>query len=138
MAGRILAALLVADPPEQSADELAGTLQASRGSISTMTRLLEQPGIIERVSRPGDRKVYYRNKPGGWAQALQRDAAAMTTLRIMAEKGLKLVEGASPEVRGGIEEMHDFFTFWEDEIPKVLADWRSQHAVKRRPRDDGT
>ena len=30
MAGRVLAALLVAEPPEQTAEELADTLQASR------------------------------------------------------------------------------------------------------------
>ncbi|MEJ2288705.1 MAG: MarR family transcriptional regulator, partial [Deinococcales bacterium] len=63
MAGRVLGALLVADPPEQSADELVATLHASRSSVSTMTRLLEGAGLIERVSRPGDRKLYYRNRP---------------------------------------------------------------------------
>lgn len=138
MAGRILGALLVADPPEMSAEELATALQASRGSISTMTRVLEGPGLIERVRRPGDRKAYFRNKPGAWAQAMLQRNAAMTHLRILSERGLALVADAPPEVRIGIEEMVDVYRFFEREFPKLVEEWQDQHAVKRRRRDDGT
>lgn len=126
MAGRLLAALLVADPPEQSAEDLAATLQASRGSVSTMTRLLEAPGIIERLTKPGDRKVYYRNRPDAFALAMQRDAEGASGLAKLAEKGLKLLDGADPEVRRGLEDMYAFYAFWEREIHKVLADWRRE------------
>jgi len=50
MMGRVLAALWVAEHEIVSADHLAGMLKASRGSISTSTRTLEQVGLIERVS----------------------------------------------------------------------------------------
>jgi DNA-binding transcriptional regulator GbsR (MarR family) len=46
MLGRVLGWLLVCDPPEQSAAELAERLQASKGSISTATRLLLRMGMI--------------------------------------------------------------------------------------------
>lgn len=49
MVGRALGWLLVCEPPEQSAAELAETLQASKGSISTATRVLLRLGFIERV-----------------------------------------------------------------------------------------
>lgn len=32
----------------------------SKASVSTETRTLERWGLLERVSRPGDRKVYYQ------------------------------------------------------------------------------
>ena len=60
MAGRILGWLLISDPPHQSTDELAGGLIASKGSISTNTRLLIQIGLIERLSLPGVRHDYFR------------------------------------------------------------------------------
>ncbi|HEX7974611.1 MAG TPA: MarR family transcriptional regulator, partial [Anaerolineales bacterium] len=60
MAGRILGWLLISNPPHQSADELAEALQASKGSISTMTRLLIQADLIERIGLPGERRDYFR------------------------------------------------------------------------------
>ncbi len=43
--GRVLSALLIADPPEQTAEQLAKTLQASRGAISSGTTFLETMGL---------------------------------------------------------------------------------------------
>ena len=125
MAGRILAALLVATPPEQSASQLATTLQASRGSISTMTRLLEAPGLIERVRKPGDRKVYYRNTPDAWSRAMTREAASMRVLRELAERGASLMEGESADARRGIEDTVAFLRFWEREMDAVLERWHA-------------
>ena len=47
MAGRILGWLLISDPSHQTTSELAEVLLASKGSISTMTRLLIRIGLIE-------------------------------------------------------------------------------------------
>ncbi len=56
VAGRLIGALVVADPREQSAAELAHRVRASRGSMSTMGRLLVAAGLAERRTQPGDRR----------------------------------------------------------------------------------
>lgn len=124
MAGRLLGALLVAEPPEQSADELAATLRASRGSISTTTRLLEAPGLIERVSKPGERKVYWRNRPNAWVAAMERERDGMTGLRELAERGQALMAEADDDARRGIDDTVAFLSFWEREMDHVLERWR--------------
>jgi len=58
IAGRIFGFLLV-QPAACSLDDLAGALGVSKASISTDTRRLEQLGLLERTSRPGDRRDYY-------------------------------------------------------------------------------
>lgn len=133
MAGRILAALLVATPPEQSASDLAATLKASRGSISTMTRLLETPGLIQRVRKPGDRRVYYRNTPDGWYHAMAREAASMRTIRELAQRGEELMRDEPPEARRGIDDMVEFLAFWERELEGVLRRWRERHVRSSAP-----
>ena len=55
MAGRVFGWLLISDPPYQSPAELAEVLMASKGSISTTTRLLLQLGLVERFIIPGER-----------------------------------------------------------------------------------
>jgi DNA-binding transcriptional regulator GbsR (MarR family) len=61
--------------------ELADMLQASRGSISQATRTLVQTGIIQRVSRPGERRDYFRVRRGTWMELTRQQMAATTTRR---------------------------------------------------------
>lgn len=60
--GRIVAHLLLSPGP-RSLDDLAGTLEVAKASISTNARLLERLGIAERVTLPGDRRDYYGIAP---------------------------------------------------------------------------
>ncbi len=59
IAGRIFGLTLISPGP-CSLDEIAKTLGVSRASISNDARLLEGLGFVERVSLPGDRKVYFQ------------------------------------------------------------------------------
>ena len=56
MVGRVLGVLLISDPPELSAEELAEALQASRGSISSATRSLIGMGLVQRRTKRGERR----------------------------------------------------------------------------------
>ena len=62
IAGRIFGLLLMSEGP-RSLNDIAARLRVSKASVSTDARLLERWDIVERVSRPGDRKVYYRIVP---------------------------------------------------------------------------
>ena len=133
MAGRILGALLVADPPERSADQLMRTLHASRSSVSTMTRLLEGAGYIERVTRPGDRRLHYRARPDVWHQRTLESLEPMRQLRRLAEKGLRLTGGASDEARRGLSDMYRFLAYWEQELPRMIEGWKAARARGELP-----
>lgn len=123
MAGRVYGALLVADPPEMSADDLASMLKASRGSISTSTRMLELMGIVERLSKPGERRDYFRNRPGAWTASMRMRMNAMDLFLKLAEKGLEVVDSDDPEVLEGLLDMKAFFAFMVTEFPKMLEKW---------------
>jgi DNA-binding transcriptional regulator GbsR (MarR family) len=64
IAGRIFGYLLLAKN-ERSLDEIAEELGVSRASVSTDARRLSQMGLLERRSRPGDRRDYYMMAPSG-------------------------------------------------------------------------
>ena len=130
MWGRVFGALLVADPPEQTAEQLADTLRSSRGSISIATRMLEQASLIERLSKPGDRKDYFRNKPGACQEINSRRMDSIPGLAELAERGLALVPSGDAEVRRGLEEMRDFMRFFEREYPRLLDKWESEYAAR--------
>ncbi len=126
MVGRVLGVLLISDPPERPAEELAEVLHASRGSISSSTRTLTQMGLVERRARPGERRDYFRVKPGAWRELMHRELQALPTFRQKAERGLQLKDHTDPEAKQGLEEMRDFYAYWEKEMPALLERWEHQ------------
>src|SRR5262249_53984399 len=88
IAGRILAWLLICEPHEQSAEDLACAINASKGSVSTMTRMLAEMGMIERVARPLSRRDLYVVRDDGWQHIFSRRMALLSTFRRVAERGL--------------------------------------------------
>jgi DNA-binding transcriptional regulator GbsR (MarR family) len=129
MAGRIFGWLLISNPPHQSPAELATILQASKGSISTMTRLLVQIGLLERLSLPGQRRDYFQIKPHAWIELTKRRMVQITAFRQLAERGLELLQGEEPKLRDRLEEMHDMHAFLEQELPKMIERWEKQRSA---------
>ncbi|WP_228035309.1 GbsR/MarR family transcriptional regulator [Oculatella sp. LEGE 06141] len=126
MSGRIFGWLLISNPPQQSSSELAEVLQASKGSLSTMTRLLIQIGLIERVSLPGHRRDYFQIRPNAWTQLTKQRMAQLKAFRELAERGLKLMEGTQPPLQERLQEMRDVHAFLEQELPRLIERWEQQ------------
>jgi DNA-binding transcriptional regulator GbsR (MarR family) len=126
MAGRIWGWLLVCVPPERTAAQIAESLSTSRGSVSTMTRLLMQTGLIERLGVPGRRRSVYRIKSGGFTEVLKMKLQFTTELRRIAEHGLDLLEGWPKESRIRLEEYRDLCVFFEREFPALIAKWEKE------------
>lgn len=127
MMGRILGHLLVCDPPEQTAGDLAEALQASRGSISTTTRMLIAAGLVEKVRRPGKRASYYRLDDAGLSPLIQRKFASFGLMREAAARGLQLLPDDAGR-RARLQEFHDFFAYLEERWPAMFEDWERQRA----------
>lgn len=127
IAGRILGLLLVCDPPWRSPTELVDELGASKGSVSTMTRLLLEAGTIERVApHPGDRATYYQLSPGSLERKLERRIHTMVGFRALAEQGLQLLEHAPADQRARLETVASLYAFLERELPLLLERWREE------------
>ena len=127
MAGRILGWLLISDPPHQSTEQITKALMASKGSISTMTRLLIQIGLIERLSLPGVRRDYFRLRSDAWQHMIGRGLTEeIKMVRQLADRGLELLGDKTPVTKNWLEEMRDVYTFLEHEFPTLLERWEKE------------
>ena len=126
MAGRVLGWLMICDPPYQSPAELAEALLASKGSISTMTRLLIRIGLIERFVIPGERHDHFRIKPGAWGHMMEQGADQIKVGRQLAERGLELTKGKNLLTRQWLEEMRGMYAFFEQEFPALVERWEQE------------
>jgi hypothetical protein len=133
MVGRVWGWLLVCDPPEQSAADLVESLQASKGSISTATRVLVRLGLIERVRFRGERFDRFRVRPEAMEEAIWREDQ-FTRPRRVIQMGLDALADEPPVRRARLEELDRLYAWWEDRIGKLreeyLADRRRAGARK--------
>jgi DNA-binding transcriptional regulator GbsR (MarR family) len=125
VAGRIIGRLMLCDPPHQSSAELASYLSASKGAISTSTRMLMHAGMVERVRLPSDRSSYFRIHAGCWNEMMHAEAQRIRRLRRIGDEALAFLEatGADPSRSARIREFRDFNSFFETEFPALLARW---------------
>lgn len=130
MAGRIWGWLLICDPPEQTAAQIAEALSASRGSISTMTRLLQLWGV-ERIGIPGKRGCCYRVKADSFVNLLHTEAGIFKDVRNLIERGLDTIKNEPPEVRKRLTEGYDLFAYVEKEYPLLIEKWQKQRKKGR-------
>lgn len=135
MAGRILGCLLISKQPHLSAIEMAEILQASKSSLSTMTRFLLQMGMIERVGIPGKRRDYYRIKEGAWSQLVRHAVYELSALRKLAECGLELIGERDIDLKKRLQDARDLFSFLEREYPLLIDRWEREHKKHSNRRD---
>ena len=131
MAGRVIGWLLICDPPEQTFGQIAEVLQASKGSISAAMKFLVPSGIVERISRPGDRRDYYRCRAGAWTDMARDQSRQYADFRRLAERGLELLAEARADRRERLQGMHDLYAWLEQEMPAVWERWRREHQERQ-------
>ncbi|HVO21809.1 MAG TPA: hypothetical protein VMU15_21335 [Anaeromyxobacter sp.] len=120
MAGRIFGWLLVCDPPEQSLEDLASAVQGSKASMSTMTRLLAQSGLVDRVRLPGARRDAFRIQPSQWQTLWRSRIALIQQATALTERGLELLSGRPPAQRTRLEELDRQYRFFLRALPEIL------------------
>jgi hypothetical protein len=119
MAGRMWGWLLLCDPPEQTAAQIADALGASRGSISGTARILVSAGFIRRTTKRGDRREYFSSPPEALDSMLLSAGAIYRQLRQIAERGLGAAgDAAGPRAR--MQEFYDVISFIESELPRTI------------------
>ena len=121
MAGRMWGWLLICEPSEQTAAEIAEALHASRGAISGTARLLANAGLVRRSTRPGDRKEYFSAPAEALDSMLMSAASLYRQMRRIAERGLAAIEDRPAESKARLEEFRDVMGFVEVEVPRVIV-----------------
>jgi hypothetical protein len=127
--GQIFGYLVACDPAEQSAGEIAAGTGMSRASVSSGARMLVQLQAIEERHRVGDRKTYYRLRPGWWVQAATTKMAGFDRLTDQARR----IRAAGGVTRtDGLDELIAFSEFWSEEIPQLRARWERRRQASTK------
>jgi DNA-binding transcriptional regulator GbsR (MarR family) len=129
MVGRILALLIVADPPAQTAEQIAAALGSSRGSISQATRVLVQLGMVRRFNRPGERRDSFELRADAFTAATRRRVHEIVHFIDMFERARRITGDDRPY----LDESLAFLRFWQLRIDAIFHDWEVE---RERLRDE--
>lgn len=136
MSGRMWGWLLICEPAEQTAADIAEALHASRGAISGTARILSSAGLVRRSTRPGDRREYFSAPAEALDSMLASAGAIYRQMREMAERGLAATADRPPEARARLQEFHDVMTFVEQEVPRLVGEFLRDRAADKQRRKE--
>ncbi|HEX5387858.1 MAG TPA: MarR family transcriptional regulator [Gemmatimonadales bacterium] len=129
-AGRLFGCLLLSPAP-RSLDQLARALQASKASVSTESRLLERRGIVERVRRPADRRIYYQVPADLPARTMELRLDRMRRFSGLIRAVPARPRRASTVVDARFRDIDAAYTLMIAALAGALAEWR-RRPVRRR------
>lgn len=123
MAGRIMGQLLLSNDELQTQAQLCEALQASAGAVSSTLRLLQERGYVERVSRPGIRKDFYRIADDIWTRDLENARRHYDAFSALTARGLEISSHLNDAAQSRLREMHVLAEIEASHYEQVLDDW---------------
>ncbi len=122
MTGRVLGWLLVCEPVEQTAAQLAEALQASKGSISGATNMLVRMKLVERLHVRGERADRFRIRPEAWDDQVRDQGVGEA--RALLAMGLEALADETQVRRARLEELDAFYAWYESRMPGLVEEWQ--------------
>src|SRR5262245_3491774 len=116
--GRVGAWLLICDPPEQTAAEIAEALHASRSAVGSAIASLENQGQVLRTRAAGERADRVSFHPEAAVRGLESPEEYGSMMALMRE-GLDVLGDASHARKARLLEAIAFYEFLIERMPAV-------------------
>ena len=129
VAGRLWAWLLVCEPREQSVDDIADAIGASRGAISGAVRWLEPSGLIHRTRRPGDRRDYWSVTDEAAIRAIENRQRAMQPSLDTLESAMAALSDRDPASLQRLRDVHELYLVMVEVVDIALDQFKTRRAA---------
>lgn len=127
VSGRVCGWLLICEPSEQTAAEIAEAIGISRSAVGSAVTLLENWTIVQRRRPPGERADRI-GVHAAFGEAGLVSTAEYGALRALAVAGLDLLRDSPPARRTRLLEMVAFTDFLLERLPALAEEWRERRA----------
>lgn len=122
---RVLALLLVSDEIELTFDEIRETLQVSKSAISNTLNTLLLTNRIEYITKPGDRKRYFRSNLPNWKKNAGEALHRILSINEIMREILAARTDKTPEFNKDLGEIIDFVDFLQKELIVIFHNWNA-------------
>lgn len=122
-ASRIFALLMISDTNELSFEEIYETLKISKSAASNAINLLIDTHRVEYITRPGERKRYFRCKVKSLNEGVQRSLDNMEVFNALLKQVLAQRSEETKEFNNGLEDVVSYLDFMRIELPALFQKW---------------
>ena len=122
-AARVLALLLVCDQTELAFEEICESLNLSKSATSNALTFLISTDRVEYLTRPGERRRYFRIKLKSLKEGVQRSLNGIETANEILKKVLEQRPVGTKEFNANLEEVIHFLDFLKAELPVLYRKW---------------
>ena len=129
VAGRLWAWLLVCEPPEQTVEEIAQAIGASRGAISGAVRMLEPSGLIIRSRRSGDRREHWRTSPDAMVHSLEAKERQTRPSLAALDTVLSALADRPADSLGRLHEARRLYSMLLAMFPALIEQFKAERAA---------
>lgn len=124
LTGRVVAYLLLSEPPHRDFFEIQEFLKASKSAVSKSLNHLMQQGTVDYITFSGDRRRYFRINSNGWINTLKTGVRKVTSLKTIMEEVLQeRADSVYPAFNEGLQKMLDFNITISKGIERSIAEW---------------
>ena len=120
---RVLSLLLVSPQNELSFDQIRETLNLSKSAASNSLNILLTTEKIDYITKPGDRKRYFRNKVAFWKDDIEKHFMALQKTADVLEEILEQRPGNTVDFNKNLADVIDFIRFVTRELPELYRKW---------------
>jgi DNA-binding transcriptional regulator GbsR (MarR family) len=132
VAGRVLGYLTVCDPAEQTINELADALLASRSAITQAVMLLEGHGLARRTRARGERVDRVAARLDVFTVERDLDAASYVEQAALIRRGSALLPQEDDSGRRqALDELAALNDFLAEKLPLLKEEWLARRAILR-------
>jgi hypothetical protein len=127
MPARVMMALVGSPDEGYTAAELAERLGVSAGAVSGAVRYLQSMRIVQRLSRPGDRRDRYDLSDDAFAGVVTGNSPLYARLGDLMDR-IADENVDAPLSVARARATADFLRFLAERMPQLAAEWQAQRA----------
>ena len=122
--GRIVAYLMLSEPPYRDFYEIQEFLKASKSTISTALNQLMQAGVVNYITFSGDRRRYFQINTKGLMSTMKQQYKQGQVINDMISEALQHRRDSEfQKFNRELKDVIDFSSYIHKGIDKMIADW---------------
>jgi DNA-binding transcriptional regulator GbsR (MarR family) len=121
--GRVLACLMVSDPPYKTFDEIQCYLGISKSAVSNALNGLMSREMVDYITMPGDRKRYFQLAAHGMISQMKKRIGLHTAMPQLLRVVVEARSDKYPEFNRRLLETSEFLSFMQKEIDAAIDKW---------------
>jgi DNA-binding transcriptional regulator GbsR (MarR family) len=128
--GRVIACLMVSDPPYKTFDEIQSYLGISKSAVSNALNGLMSKEMVDYLTLPGDRKRYFQLAQSGMISHMKKKMGLHSAMPELLRAVVQARSNKYPEFNKSLLETCEFLSFMEKEINAAIDKWETLKAKK--------